>query len=96
MTVYDFITAHPDNHLRIIRYEPAPDIIDEHGNLSCGGEGTSTVVFDSTTGDGDLSPDLMMKEIVNSPEDELTDEDRTDPDCVYELEYIPDAYWSLF
>ena len=95
MTIYDFITAHPDNHIRIIRYEPAPDIIDEHGNLSCGGEGTSTIVFDSTTGDGDLSPDLLLKDVINSPDDEMTDDDLLDPDRVYELEYMPDEYWSL-
>lgn len=96
MTIYEFISKHPDDHIRIIQYEPAPDVMDEHGNLVCGGEGTSTVVFDSTTGDGDLSPDLMWKDIVNSPEDELTDEDLMDPDHVWELEYIPDAYYSLW
>lgn len=93
MTVYDFITAHPDDHIRIIRYEPAPDVIDKHGNLSCGGEGTSTTVFDSTTGEGDLSPDLLLKDIINSPEDEMTDDELLDPDHVYELEYMPDEYW---
>jgi len=93
MTIYDFIHAHPDNHIRIIRYIPAPDILDEHGNLTCGGEGTSTVVFDSTTGEGDLSFDLLPKEVINDPEEDLSDNDLTDPDCVYELEYIPDEYW---
>lgn len=88
MTIYDWITKHPDDHLRIIRYVPAPDIIDEHGNLSCGGEGTSTVIFDSTTGEGDIAPDLMLKEIINSVDDEGPDENGA-----YELEYMPDEYW---
>lgn len=92
MTIYDFISAHPDEHIRVIRYEPAPDVIDEHGNLSCGGEGTSTVVFDSTTGEGDLAG-LLMLDVINSPEEELSDDDLLDPDHVYELEYIPNEYW---
>lgn len=92
MTICDFITKHPDNHIRIIQYTPAPDVPDEHGNITCGGEGTSVVVFDSTTGDGDLAPDLMLKEIINSPEDEDPD-GATDPDYVFELEYMPDEYW---
>lgn len=96
MTIYEFISKHPDDHIRIIQYTPAPDIMDENGNLVCGGEGTSVTVFDSTTGDGDLSPDLMWKDIVNSPEDEMTDEDLMNPDHVWELEYIPDAYYSLW
>lgn len=96
MTVYDFITKHPDEHIRIIRYTPAPDIMDKHGKLVCGGEGDSEIVFDSTTGDGDLAPDLLLKEIINSPEDELTDDELTDPGHVFELEYIPDAYWALW
>lgn len=87
MTINDWIAANPDKHLRIIRYEPAPDIIDENGNLACGGEGTSTVMFDSTTGDGDLAPDLMMREIIN------TWEEGPDDDGAYELEYLPDEYW---
>lgn len=87
MTIYDFITAHPADHIRIIRYEPAPDIMDEHGNLRCGGEGTSTVVFDSTTGEGDLSPDLLLKEIINEGDDGFNDE------SCHELEYMPDEYW---
>ena len=88
MTIYDWISKHPDDHIRIIRYEPAPDIMDEHGNLCCGGEGTSTVVFDSTTGEGDLAPDLLLKEIINSVDDEGPDENG-----VYELEYMPDEFW---
>ena len=88
MTIHDWITAHPDDHLRIIRYDPAPDVMDEHGNLVCGGEGTSTVMFDSTTGDGDLAPDLLLKEIVNS-----WDETGPDETGAYELEYITDEYW---
>jgi len=88
MKIYDWITAHPDDHLRIIRYEPAPDIMDDHGNLTCGGEGTSTVMFDSTTGEGDLAPDLMLQDITN-------DWEETGPDAngAYELEYIPEEYW---
>ena len=96
MTIYDFITKHPDDQIRIIEYTPAPDVIDENGNLSCGGEGTSVVIFDSTAGSGDLAPDLLLKEIINSPEDELTDEDLADQDHVWELEYMPDAYWTLW
>ena len=96
MTIFEFISNHPDNHIRIIRYIPADDIMDDNGDIVCGGEGTSTVVFDSTTGSGDLAPDLLLKEILNSPEDEATDEDRMDPDYVYELEYMPDEYYSLF
>ena len=95
MTIHEFISKHPDEHLRIICYEPAPDIEDEHGNLSCGGEGKSTIVFDSTTGEGDLSI-YLRKEIINSPEDEMTDDDLIDPDHVWELEYMPDEYWSLY
>ena len=96
MTIYDFISKHPDNHIRIIQYEPAPDIMNENGDLICGGEGISTVVFDSTTGDGDLAPDLMWKEIINSPEDEVTDDELMNQEFVWELEYIPDEYWTLW
>ena len=88
MTVYDWITAHPDAHMRIVRYEPAPDIEDEYGDLVCGGEGTSTVMFDSTTGEGDLAPDLMLKDIINDWE-----ETGLDDDGAYTFEYIPDEYW---
>lgn len=91
MTIHDWISKHPDAHLKIIRYEPAPDIEDEHGNLVCGGEGISTVMFDSTTGEGDLAPDLLLKEIINSVDDEEPDEDGA-----YELEYIPDRYYQLW
>lgn len=89
MTIYDWITAHPDDHLRVIRYEPAPDTIDEHGNLACGGEGTSTVMFDSTTGEGDLSS-LLLKEITNSWD---LDFDECNGEIVYNLEYLPDEYY---
>ena len=89
MRIYDWITKHPDDHLRIIRYEPAPDILDEHGNLTCGGEGTSTIMFDSTTGEGELEP-LLMLDITNDWEESG---DGTD-DAPYELEYIPDEYWA--
>ena len=85
MTVYDWITKHPDDHLRITCYTPAPDVKDEHGCWVCGGEGTSKVVFDSTTGEGDLAPDLMLKEVINS-----VDDNGPDDEGVYELEYMPD------
>ena len=88
MKIYDWINAHPDAHLKIIRYEPAPDVLDEHGRLVCGGEGTSTVMFDSTTGEGDLAPDLMLQEITNDWEEQEPGEDEP-----YELEYIPDEFW---
>lgn len=84
MTVYDWITANPDSHLRIIRYIPAPDVTNEHGESICGGEGTSTTVFDSTTGDGDLAPDLILKELTTVNEGD---------DGIPELEYMPDEYW---
>ena len=89
MRIYDFITAHPDAHIRIIRYSPAPDVLDEYGNLICDGEGTSQTVFDSTTGEGDLSPDLLLKDIINDIDDQEPDEGEP-----YELEYLPDeCYW---
>lgn len=89
MTVHDFISKHPDDHIRIIMYTPAPDVLDDHGDLVCGGEGTSIVVFDSTTGEGDLAPDLLLKDVINSPEDEGPDEEGA-----YELEFMPDEeYW---
>lgn len=84
MRIYDYISAHPDDHLRIIRYVPAPDVLGPDGLYHCGGEGTSTVVFDSTTGDGDLSPDLLLMEIT-------TESDGIDG--VHELEYMPEEYW---
>lgn len=88
MTVYDFITAHPDAHIRIIKYIPAPDVLDEHGNLVCGGEGISETIFDSTTGEGDLAPDLMLKDVINDVDNQEPDEDEP-----YELEYMPDEYY---
>jgi len=88
MKIYDWITAHPDAHLRIVRYEPAPDVMDEYGDLVCGGEGTCTVMFDSTTGEGDLAPDLLLKDITNDWEEMGMDDDEA-----YTLEYIPDEYW---
>ena len=84
MKVYDWITQNPDSHLRVIRYDPAPDVLDDRGCLVCGGEGTSTVMFDSTTGDGDLSPDLMLVDISAINEGD---------DGTPELEYIPDDLW---
>ena len=91
MTIYEFINEHPNDHIRIIRYEPADDIIDKYGKPVCGGEGISTIMFDSTTGDGDIAPDLMMKEVINNPEPESTAIGN-----VWELEYIPDKYWTLW
>ncbi len=91
MTIYDWITKHPDDHLRIIQYTPAPDVLDDHGNLVCGGEGTCVTVFDSTTGEGDLAPDLLLKEIINSVDDIEPDETGA-----YELEYMPDEYYAMF
>lgn len=85
MTIYDWITKHPDDQLRIVQYTPAPDVLDDRGNLVCGGEGTSVTVFDSTTGEGDLAPDLLLKEIINS-----VDDIEPDDAGVYELEYMPD------
>ena len=85
MTIYDWITKHPDDQLRIIQYTPAPDVLDDHGNLVCGGEGTSVTVFDSTTGEGDLAPDLLLKEVINS-----VDDNGPDDEGVYALEYMPD------
>ena len=86
MTVHDWISQHPDDHLRIIEYIPAPDVKDEHGCWVCGGEGESTTVFDSTTGEGDLQT-YLLKEITaeNEGDDEVT-----------ELEFIPDRYWQLW
>ena len=91
MTIYDWISKHPDDHLRIIQYTPAPDVLDDHGNLVCGGEGTSVTVFDSTTGEGDLAPDLLLKEIINSVDDIEPDETGA-----YELEYMPDECYAMF
>lgn len=88
MRIYDFLTEHPDDHIRIIRYEPAPDIMNDRGELVCGGEGTSTVVFDSTTGAGDIAPDLML-EFVSTSYDDETD----DGDPLHIVEYIPDEPW---
>lgn len=91
MTIYDWITAHPDDHLRVILYEPAPDIDDgPYGSPACRDEGTSTIMFDSTTGEGDLTPDLLLKEIINSW-DIAFDEDENG--IVYNLEYMPDEYY---
>ena len=84
MKIVNWIDAHPDDHLRIIRYDPAPDVMNDRGALVCGGEGTSTVMFDSTTGEGDLSPDLLLQDITAINEGD---------DDVAELEYIPDEPW---
>ena len=84
MKVYDWITAHPDDHLRIILYTPAPDVLNDLGQLVCGGEGTSTVVFDSMTGEGDLAPDLLLKDISAVNEGD---------DGVAELEFLPEECW---
>lgn len=91
MTIYDFITAHPDDHIRIISYTPAPDKLDEYGNLYCDEEGKSETVFDSTTGEGDLAPDLMLKELTT-----ISECTTSDGKPVYELEYVPDEYYFLY
>ena len=86
MLVSDYINSRPDGHFRVIRYVPAPDALDKDGNLICGGEGTSTVVFDSTVS-GDFPPDLLWKEITAINEGD---------DGVPEVEYMPDEYYTLF
>ena len=86
MNIHEWACENLCTPLRIILYVPAPDIIDEHGNLSCGGEWKSTVVYDST-GDSDLPFDLALREItaINEGDDGIT-----------ELEYIPDEYCVQF
>lgn len=83
MTIYDWITKHPDDPFRVIQYVPAPDVLDANGNPACGGEGTSTVMYDTETCAGHL-PDLLLNDItaINLGDDEVT-----------ELEYIPDELW---
>lgn len=88
MTIYDFITAHPDDHIRIISYTPAPDKLDEYGNLYCDEEGKSETVFDSTTGEGDLAPDLMLEEITA-----IGEYFTSDGSPLHEIEYITDTYY---
>ena len=91
MKIHEWLHDHPNDHLRVIMYTPAPDVEDEHGNLVIGGEGSSKVVFDSTTGDGDFPPDLLMKDITNSDWQEGPCEDGA-----YELEFMPDACYNLY
>jgi len=79
-TIGEWIDAHPGDHLRVILYEPAPDVIDENGNTVCGGEGTSTVVFDSTVA-GDFPFDLIWRTITTINEGD---------DGIPELEFIVD------
>ena len=86
MYIHEYIAAHPADQIRVICYTPAPDIVDDHGCLVCGGEGTSTVMFDSTSGGGDIPPDLMVKDIVSISE----------CDGVTELEYYPDEEYVSF
>ena len=88
MTIGDLTNIYPNAHVRVIRYCPAPDIMNEHGDLVCGGEGESTIVFDSTTGDGDMPFDLFDEEATTYNMDSEYD------GCpVLEIEYIPDEYW---
>lgn len=87
MKIANWIDKHPNDHLRIIKYEPAPDVIDNHGDHVCGGEGKSTIVFDSTSGDGDIPFDLYMKDVTAINEGN---------DGIAELEYIPDEYYFLY
>lgn len=84
MKIINWIDAHPDDHLRIICYTPAPDVLDDRGCPICGGEGTSTIVFDSTTGECDLAPDLLLQDVTTVNEGD---------DGVAELEYMPEEYW---
>ena len=91
MKIHEWLKDHPDDQLRVIMYVPAPDVQDENGNWVIGGEGTSTVVFDSTTGDGDFPPDLMMKDIINSGWEYGPGEDGA-----YELEFMPDECYDLY
>ena len=84
MRIYDWITNHPDDPFRVIEYVPAPDIIDALGSPACGGEGTSTVMFDTETGIGNLS-DLLLHDITTINEGD---------DGIPELEYIPEMYYA--
>ena len=83
MKIVDWTDKHPDDPLRVILYTPAPDIVADDGHLMIGGEGTSTVVFDSTVS-GDFPFDLCLKEITAI---------NTGSDGVTELEYMPDDCW---
>ena len=87
MKIHEWLNAHPDDHLRVIMYTPAPDVQDDNGHWMIGGEGTSTVVFDSTTGSGDFPFDLMMKEVTAINEGS---------DGTAELEFMPDECWVQF
>ena len=85
MTLYDYISRYPDDHIRVIRYVPAPDMLMDDGSFRSTGEGTETVVFDSTTGAGDLAPDLLLVELSDYTVTE-TDDGRP----LHIVEYIPD------
>lgn len=86
MKIYEFIDAHPNDHIRVIKYTPAPDVIDEHGDLACGGEGTSEVMYDSATSP-DIPFDLMLKDIITAHDGD---------DGAAELEYLPDECYDIF
>lgn len=81
--IYEWIQKYPNIPFRVLRYDPAPDVLDENGNYVCGGEGTTTVMFDSTQS-GDIPFDLYRRDIiaVNIGDDEIP-----------ELEYLPDEYY---
>lgn len=86
MTIKDWTDIHPDDPFRVIMYTPAPDIMDEHGHLMIGGEGTSTIVFDSTVS-GDFPPDLLWRDIITVNEGD---------DGIPELEFMPSECYDLF
>lgn len=86
MIINDWLELNPNVPLRVIMYTPAPDILDEHGNLACGGEGTSKVVFDSTISD-DLPFDLRRRDIIST---------FTDDDGITVLEFLPDECYFLY
>lgn len=85
MLLCDYLSRFPDDHIRIIRYVPAPDVLQDDGTFRSGGEGTSTVVFDSTTGAGDLAPDLLFVEL-----SDYTVKETDDGSPLHIVEYIPD------
>ena len=57
----------------------------DDGSFRSSGKGTENVVFDSTTGAGDLAPDLLFVELSDYT---VTETDDGDP--LHIVEYIPD------
>lgn len=84
--IHEWIQQYPGIPFRVIQYTPAPDVRDENGNLVCGGEGESIVVFDSTQS-GDIPFDLYRRDIIAV---------NTGDDGIPELEYMPDECYSLW